>query len=137
MKLLIIRFSSFGDLVQTSAVLKSLKKQKPNLEIHWLVRSDMEGVISDRKEISKIWSFKRDSGFKGLFDMAKKLSLMNFDYVYDAHGSIRSSIISFYLRMAKPTIMFQLRSKYRLRRVLLFKLGINTFPRPYRSMLTY
>lgn len=137
MKLLIIRFSSFGDLVQTSAVLKSLKKQRPSLEIHWLVRSDMKGIIEQRPEVSKIWSLDRTTGISGVLEMTAQLKKEKFDYLYDAHASMRSNIISFLLRLSDPTIYFSKRSKQRFNRLLLFKFGINNFQKPYQSMMTY
>lgn len=137
MKLLIIRFSSFGDLVQTSAVLKSLKKQRPDLEIHWLVRSDMKGVIEQRPEVSKIWSLDRTTGITGVLQMAEELKKEKFNFLYDAHASMRSNLISFLLRLSDPTIYFSKRSKQRFNRLLLFKFGVNNFQKPYKSMMTY
>lgn len=137
MKILIIRFSSFGDLVQTTGILKSLKEQRPQLEIHWLVRSDMQGAVADRLEVDKLWVFDRQSGLKGLFSLAKTLSKENFFYLYDAHASLRSMILRTYLKLSNLELKMVVRPKYRWRRFLLFKFGINTFPDPYRSMMTY
>ena len=44
-KILIIRFSSFGDIVQTRSVLKPLLRSNVVDQVDWLVRKDLEGAL--------------------------------------------------------------------------------------------
>ena len=53
-KMLIIRFSSFGDIVQTRAVLNPLLASGKVDEVHWLVRKDLAGALEGEKSIQNV-----------------------------------------------------------------------------------
>ncbi|MCC6276661.1 MAG: glycosyltransferase family 9 protein [Oligoflexia bacterium] len=132
-KILVLRMSSIGDLLHCSAVPRHLKNHFPDSEIHWLVRSDMRHLIEGSPHISKIWALNRESGFRGLLEMAFTLRTQNFSHIYDAHNNLRSHLILFFLKAPH----FIRRSKYRLKRLALFLFKIDLFPKPYRSVETY
>jgi heptosyltransferase-2 len=141
-KFLIIRLSSIGDIIQCMPVVDAIKNKYPDAQIHWFARKDMSSFLAMDKRIDKIWGFAREDGFSGIIKAAKELKKEKFDFVYDAHSNIRSNILKFYLlpflrelRACKPE--YTLRSKDRLKRVLLFKFGINKFPKPFKGMESY
>lgn len=141
-KILIIRLSSIGDVLQCMSVVGGLKKKFPNAEIHWVVRSDITSALKMDNRIDKIWSFEKKKGFKGLWAMTKKLKNEQFDYVYDAHSNIRSNIIKlqvcpFWKRWLGLAPKFTMRSKERIKRILLFRFRINKFPKPFRGMISF
>ena len=53
MKFLIIRFSSIGDIVLTTPVIRCLKQQMKNSEIHFLCKKSFEPVIKLNAYIDK------------------------------------------------------------------------------------
>lgn len=131
-KILIIRLSSIGDIIQCMGVIGGVLQKFPDAEIHWVVRSDMQQTLTIDNRISKIWAFDKKEGFSGLIRMTKELKKEKFDYVYDAHCNIRSGVIKAALKSsicARPK--FVTRSKERLNRFLLFNFGINRFPKPF------
>ncbi len=136
-KILIIRFSSIGDIIQCMGIIGGLREHFPDAEIHWIARQDMAPLLTIDKRIDKIWAFDKTKGFKGLLSIAKALSKERFDYIYDAHSNIRSNILktSFVLSLHFPDIV--LRSKQRYKRFLLFRLGINRYEWPFRSVESY
>lgn len=141
-KFLIIRLSSIGDIIQCMPVVDAIKNKYPDAEIHWFARKDMSSFLAMDKRIDKIWGFERKDGFKGIIKAAKELKKEKFDFIYDAHSNIRSNILKFYLlpflrrlRGNKPE--YVLRSKERFKRVLLFKFGINKFPKPFKGRESY
>lgn len=137
-KFLIIRFSSIGDIIQCLGIIDGIRKHFPEAEIHWITRKDMSSFLAMDKRISKIWAFDKNSGLKGLWEMAGQLKKEKYDYVYDAHSNIRSNILKLKLRsffQSKPH--FALRSKQRWKRLLLFKFHINRFKWPFRGMESY
>lgn len=137
MKVLIIRFSSFGDIVQAMSCLDDLSLAYRDLEVHWLVRSDLSEVVAFDSRVNVI-SYDRKGGWKGLMLLAKELREHKFDIVYDAHLSLRSRILKLLLKPL-PLIgpKWIVRSKERIKRFFLFKLGINFFPSPYKGMDSY
>lgn len=137
-KFLIIRFSSIGDIIQCMNVVDGIKNKFPDAEIHWIARKDMSTFLSMDKRIDRIWGFDKKLGLKGLWQIAGELKKERFDYIYDAHSNIRSNILRLKLRPLfghRPA--FSLRSKERWKRLLLFRLGINRFPKPFKGMVSF
>lgn len=131
-KILIIRLSSIGDIIQCMGVVGGIRKKFPDAEIHWVVRSDMQQTLTIDNRIDKIWAFDKKEGFAGLIKLTKELKKEKFDYIYDAHSNIRSFVIKRKLKFlfsCRPKIVT--RSKERLNRILLFKFRINRFPKPF------
>lgn len=95
-------------------------------------------ILAIDRRIDRIWAFDKREGFRGLWRMAGELRKERFDYVYDAHSNIRSNILKIRLRnciSGRPSMV--LRSKERWKRFLLFRLGINRFPQPFRGMVSF
>jgi ADP-heptose:LPS heptosyltransferase len=87
-KFLIIRLSSIGDIVLTSPVIRCLKKQVKDAEIHFLVKRQFFPVISANPFIDKIHCLDDN-----LSSVIKKIKEEHFDYIIDLHHNIRSFII--------------------------------------------
>ncbi len=131
-KILIIRLSSIGDIIQCMGIIGGVRHHFPDAEIHWIARSDMAETLSIDNRIDKVWNFDKKEGFSGLLRMCKELKSENFDYVYDAHSNLRSNVIKFMLgsRLCRRP-KFAMRSKERIKRLLLFSFGINRFDWPF------
>lgn len=136
-KILIIRFSSFGDIIQAMSALIPLKQRYPEAKIHWLVRSDFAELVGLNPLVDKVISFDRREGLSGLIALAHKLGHEKYSHIYDAHSNIRSHIISFLMKKFPWQKNFIRRPKERWKRFLLFKMRINKFSWPYRGMLSY
>jgi ADP-heptose:LPS heptosyltransferase len=132
-KLLIIRFSSFGDIIQALSVIECFLNKFPEGQIHWAIRSDFTQLLKSNSKITKIWPLERKQGFSGLWDLTKQLRKEKYTHVYDAHNNLRSRFLSFFLCPK----FFLRRSKNRLKRFLLFKLRINFFPKRLLAHDTY
>lgn len=138
-KILIVRFSSIGDIIQCMGIIGGLRRRfGTDAEIHWVTRKDMTGTLATDTRINRIWAFDKKTGLKGLLSIAVELRKERFDYIYDAHSNIRSNILKLILSpvpFCKPYVA--LRSKERFNRFLLFKLGINRFDKPFRGMVSF
>ncbi len=150
-KVLVIRFSSFGDIVQCLPVAEALRAQM-QAQVHWAVRADMQDVVSLDPQIH-LWPIPRHHGWaalKVLWALAKNLYAEHFTHIYDAHSSLRSRILMVFLKclawrdphlsllqkIKKPWLFIR-RTKSRFKRMLLFNLQVNLFPRPYRGAISY
>jgi heptosyltransferase-2 len=140
-KVLIIRFSSFGDIVQCSSVVELIRQQLNNVdevcEIHWATRSDFDFLLKLNVGIDKVWSFEKKLGFLGLLKFSRILRNQNFTHVYDAHNNLRSNLIKLILmsRFNIPNLVT--RSKDRWKRILLFNFRINKFPTPFIGIVSF
>ena len=57
MKILVIRFSSIGDVVLTTSVVRCLKKQT-NAEIHFITKKGFKSILKDNPYIDKLITIK-------------------------------------------------------------------------------
>lgn len=131
--ILIIRFSSIGDIVQALSAAQALREKLGNCEIHWLVRSDLAELPRLSPAVDKVWAFDRSTGLKGLLSMAATLQKQKYDYIYDAHGSLRSRIVCTFVKSPR----FIRRPKYRFKRFLQFQLGVKAGPVSASGQSTY
>lgn len=85
-KLLILRFSSIGDIVLTSPVVRCIKKHfDAEIEIHYLTKAAFKPLLEANPYISKLHFFE-----KNINEILPELLAENFDYVIDLHKNIRS-----------------------------------------------
>jgi ADP-heptose:LPS heptosyltransferase len=122
-KALIIRFSSFGDILQCFPAAQHLKLQGFD-EVHWLTREDFKDLVSLNPYVDKTIGFRRSEGLKGLVAFAFELRKHSYELIYDAHNNLRSHILCAILRWGSH---FVRRKKFRLRRYLLFRWKLNLF----------
>lgn len=137
-RLLIIRFSSFGDIVQALAAPAAFRRAFPHAKVDWLVREDFRGLIEPHPLVSRTIVFERKAGLLGLISLAWRLSGDGYTHVYDAHNNLRSSFVMMTFRTRRWLRFFRgprllRRPKDRIKRFLFFKLGLPTIPQPFRG----
>jgi ADP-heptose:LPS heptosyltransferase len=91
-KILVIRFSSIGDIVLTTPVLRCLKQQLPNAEVHFCTKRKYEGVLSSNPYIDKFHFL--DSS---IVQLIEHLCAERYDYVIDLHSNLRTKLIRAFL----------------------------------------
>lgn len=94
-KILVMRFSAFGDVAMTLPVLREVLDQNPNVEIYFLSRDKFQDLV---KEIPQINFLSADlegehKGVWGLFKLYKQLKSHNFTDVADLHNVLRTKIL--------------------------------------------
>ena len=92
MKILIIRFSSIGDIVLTTPVIRCLARQK-NAEIHYLTKNTYLPILLDNPYVHAVHTFKLS-----LREVMPGLQKEKFDYVVDLHKNLRSFQVKFRLK---------------------------------------
>ncbi|MFN8845627.1 MAG: glycosyltransferase family 9 protein [Bdellovibrionales bacterium] len=128
-RILILRFSSFGDVTQCLSVPAKLRQKWPDSEIHWAVRDDLAILLNNHPDIQKIWSFPRRAGLLELFRFSWLMRRQKFTRVYDAHNSTRSWVIGLILQFTSSALVLR-KSQKRILRFLLFKLRIDLYQKP-------
>jgi heptosyltransferase-2 len=87
-KYLVIRFSSIGDIVLTSPVLRMLKKRRPDAHIHFVTKKKYAPLVAHNPYVHKVHVL--DDSFPALI---KELRAEGFDYVLDLHHNLRSFVV--------------------------------------------
>lgn len=82
---MIIRFSSIGDIVLTTPVVRQLKTQLETAEIHFLTKQKYRCLLEANPYIDTIYSFD-----KKLAEVIPDLKREKYDYIIDLHHNTRS-----------------------------------------------
>lgn len=86
-----------GDAVLTLPLLKALKTQFPDAEIHFFVRSGFESVFAGQPEITAVHAFAKrgpQKSLKAAIQLGREIGEQNFDLWISAHTSFRSALIA-------------------------------------------
>lgn len=117
-KFLIIRFSSIGDIVLTSPVVRCLKTQYPGAEVHFLTKKRNADLLQANPYIDKIQLY--DGSISNLIS---DLKAEKYDYIIDLHNNLRSLAVKFSLNAQSYSF-----NKLNFRKLLFIRFGINTMP---------
>ena len=95
MKILIIRFSSFGDVLLTTPVIRKIKEKYPDSEIDFIVYEGFSEAVSLNPEIRNLILFdrKKSKDKKYINEVIENLKKEKYDFVIDLHSKILSRII--------------------------------------------
>jgi heptosyltransferase-2 len=99
-KILLIRFSSIGDVVLTTPVITSLRACFPDAEIHFLTKAAIAPLLDHHPGLSKLHRFEGDLGAT-----LRQLRAERFDLVLDLHNSLRSRILR--LRLGVRSVAYR------------------------------
>lgn len=136
-KLLIIRFSSFGDIIQALGSSKFVK-DSGEFEVHWLTKEQFGALVSLSPHVDRVLTLPNNATIFDLIKLTLSLRKEGYTHIFDAHMNIRAHIFSFVFRLFNfSSYQFIRRSKHRLKRILLFKFRINYFPRPFKGMHSF
>lgn len=84
-KILILRFSSIGDIVLTTPVVRCIKSQLDAVELHFATKEAFRPILSSNPYIDKLHTFKKDVN-----EIYRQLQDEKFDLVVDLHNNLRS-----------------------------------------------
>lgn len=87
-KILVLRFSSIGDIVLTSPVVRALKVQMENAEVHYCTKKHFQSLVAHSPYIDKVIVLE-DS----LPQLIRQLKAEKYDYIIDLHNNLRTRLI--------------------------------------------
>jgi lipopolysaccharide heptosyltransferase II len=91
-RILIIRFSSLGDIILLTPLFREAKKRFPNARLDFLTSTTFASVCNNNPSIDSIYAFDRNR--KG--ELARTITLVKenrYDLILDAHCSLRSRLL--------------------------------------------
>lgn len=88
MKILVIRFSSMGDIIYTTPVVRCLKTQLPDAEIHFLTKPAFKYIYDSNPYVDKLLLLK-----PSLTDTINEIKAEKYDQIIDLHNNLRTGII--------------------------------------------
>lgn len=124
MKFLVIRFSSIGDIVVVSPVLRSLKTQILTAEVHFLTKLSLRKVSEANPYIDKCYHYDNN-----LSELTEKLKEEKYDYVIDLQRNLRSARVRKSLGVKAYKV-----DKLNLEKMLLTIFHVDVIPRRHTSI---
>lgn len=92
MKILIVKPSSFGDIIQANPILQAIKSKWKDSSVDWLVFTQWKQVVKLFPNVTSIKCWDRKGGLKAFFETLKDCKKENYDLVIDLQGLLRSAI---------------------------------------------
>lgn len=121
MKVLILRFSSIGDIVLTTPVLRCIKQQLPSIELHYCTKKAYRSVLAANPYVDKIICLE-----DRLSALIKKLKAEQYDFVIDLHHNLRTQWIKWRLGVKASSF-----NKLTIEKWLMVNFKINVLPRQH------
>jgi ADP-heptose:LPS heptosyltransferase len=116
-KVLVIRFSSIGDIVLTSPVIRCLHEQM-DAEVYVITKDVFAGIYRNNPHVHQVITIKSK-----VSEAEAELKSIQFDFVADLHHNLRSAQVK---RICNaPSASFP---KLNVQKFLYVKLGINRMP---------
>ena len=118
MKVLVVRFSSIGDIVLTTPVVRGLKKQL-GAEVHYFTKANFREVLAPNPHIDQIHLLTPNNWSA----IVAQLKAEKFDYIIDLHHNART--LKLKLALGIKAYSFD---KLNIQKWLLVNLKINRIP---------
>lgn len=114
-RILVLRFSAFGDVAMTIPVIREFIQQNPKVEIIYVSREKFKDLFDD---IPNFIFYPADldgkhKGILGLYRLSKELKSLGITEVADLHNVLRTKIIRKYLSHPKTAVLDKARNERR------------------------
>ena len=120
-KFLVIRFSSIGDIVLTTPVIRCLKQQVPEATVHFLVKDRFLSVVQHNPYIDKVHMLAHSWEL-----MIEELKTEEYDYIIDLHHNMKSMRVKKALKVKSFSFY-----KLNIQKYLLTAFKINLLPKQH------
>jgi heptosyltransferase-2 len=91
-RILIVRFSSIGDIVLTTPIIRCLKNQLEGaVEIDFITKKQFTSLLTHNPHINQVISIE-----KSVSEVAQTLKHTHYDYILDLHNNLRSRAVKTY-----------------------------------------
>lgn len=84
LKILVVRFSSIGDIVLTMPVVRCLRKQL-DAEVHFLTKKSYASILLPNPYLERVWTIE-----ESVSEVTADLKAAQFDCIIDLHNNLRS-----------------------------------------------
>jgi ADP-heptose:LPS heptosyltransferase len=118
MKVLVVRFSSIGDIVLTTPVVRCLKQQIPDAEIHYLTKNKFKSILAGNPFIDQLHTIE-----KSIDELIPELIKYGFDVIIDLHNNLRTRVLT--LKLGIKTYRF---TKLNFKKWIYIRFKINQMP---------
>ncbi|MDQ2793535.1 MAG: glycosyltransferase family 9 protein [Bacteroidota bacterium] len=119
MKILVLRFSSIGDIVLTTPVVRMLAQQVPGAVVHFATKPGYRSLLEANPYVAKVHCLTGSLGA-----LVQVLKAEQFDYIVDLHNNLRTRLIKLQLGVKSSSF-----DKLNWQKWLLVNFKIDMLPR--------
>lgn len=94
MRLLIVKPSSLGDIIQGLQIAQRLQEPPLSARIDWVVRDIFAPMVEASPAISRVFRFARDGGWTGYRRLWQEIRVDTYDVALDLQGLFRSALLT-------------------------------------------
>ena len=87
LSILLVRFSSIGDVVLTTPLVRALRRRHPEAELSFITKRALVPLVSDNPNLTRVVALEPDEPVRHL---ARRLTSLAPTHGLDLHGSLRS-----------------------------------------------
>lgn len=91
--ILVLRFSSIGDVLLTTPVLRAIKVRWPDAHLAFLTKDRFAAMVEGNPYVDEIMGVSDVADMPEMRTVVRKLIARRWDLVVDLHGSIRSRLV--------------------------------------------
>ena len=121
--ILVVRFSSIGDIVLTTPVLRALRKCWPDARITYLTKEPFAPLLTSNPNIDRVVTIPANASVSQLKGVCTELARENWDILLDLHRNMRSRIVKSTVK-ARQYITY---NKHPLKRFALLGLRLDLY----------
>ena len=94
-KTLIIRFSSVGDIILSSLLIRVFHKRFPDCRIDYCAKAEYADLVRHNPHLSGVIEFPAGGGLRDLWRLRHAIRNNHYDLIIDIHDSLRSRLVCF------------------------------------------
>lgn len=96
MKMLFLRFSSLGDVLLTTPIIRTFRTHLPDAEIHFLTKKQFAPLLEYNPFIDTLIRFDPEN--ESWLQLITRLQKEHYTYIIDLHDKLRSAFIKRFVR---------------------------------------
>ena len=89
-KILVVRFSSVGDIVLASPAVRLLRKRFPDAQIDFVTRTEYAELVRHNHNLNFTFEYDAATEFPGLKKLKRRIREERYELIVDLHNSLRS-----------------------------------------------
>ena len=131
-KILVIRFSSIGDIILATSAVKTIREAFPDAEITFLTLSQYAPILEYHPDIDNLSFISKNMSLKDLWQFSRQIKSKDYTHIFDLHNSLRSNLI-----ISRSSSNIQQVQKPRWNRFLLYYFHQNNFENDFSTRKMY
>jgi heptosyltransferase-2 len=92
-KTLVIRFSSVGDILLSTLLVRVLRRRFPQAQIDYLVKARHAELLRGNPHLSRVLTLPDGASFREMRRLRAQVRAERYDLIFDIHDSLRSRFV--------------------------------------------